>query len=157
MMKIEIKQNDKLVSVFENYSQDYILLNWDETYDKYMNESMYRFFNMKASLYEIFFNYKQIGHFTLFNLDENVKGVAMFCIRERSKMSLGEVLKVINRVKQFMSEFPSGVIGFCNTLRLVNFYSRLGFKNKHLNSNIHLIYSDKSEKFIENREFKEYF
>lgn len=157
MMKIEIKQNDKLVSVFENYSQDYILLNWDETYDKYMNESMYRFFDMKGLFYEIYFNYKQIGHFTLYNLDEDVKGIAMFCIRDHYKMSLGEVLGVINKVKEFMLQFPSGIIGFCNTLRLVNFYSRLGFKNKHLNSNIHLIYSDKSEKFVENREFKEYF
>ena len=83
MNDIFLEPTKNIIEVFNFYLDDYIKLNWSESREQYMNESIRRFYYLKGVLYKIVYNNRIIGHFTLYDLDNQLKGLAMFCISNK--------------------------------------------------------------------------
>lgn len=144
-----------IIEVYETYKQDYDSLNWNESLKEYMNNSISHFFNLKGTLYYI--NYKEniLGHFTIYDIRRDLRGVGMFHIRNYKGLSLGQVNSLFKTIKEFINQPKMGVYGFCNNVRILRLYLKLGYSSKSLGSGVYLVFNPYCRDYVTNIEFTE--
>ena len=152
---IRFVSTQNILEVFETYKQDYPALNWNESLKDYMNDTISKFYSLKGTLYYI--NYKEslIGHFTLYDINDSLKGLAMFHIRGFTGMSIGQVNSLLNQIKEFINKSNKGIYGFCNNVRILRLYRRLGYDSKFIRSGVYLVYNSESKNRVINKQFEE--
>lgn len=79
----------------------------------------------------------------------------MFHIRGYKGMSIGEVNTLLNQIKEFINKSNIGVYGFCNNIRILKLYKRLGYGSKFLTSGVYLVYNNYVDIDLIKKDFKE--
>jgi hypothetical protein len=157
MIKFNPTQN--IIEVYETYNRDYSSLNWNESLTEYMNNSLEHFYKLNGTLYHIEYNKSNIGHFTIYNFKKDLRGIGMFHIKEYKGMSIGQVNSLLREVRDFFNQPKMGVFGFCNNVRILRLYLKLGYNSKLLGDRIYLVFNPYCKDYVTSIEFtdKDYF
>jgi hypothetical protein len=139
---IVLNSTKDIRKVYVKYLESYYLLNWNESLDTYMNQSIKNFYLLKGTMYIIKYDKKEIGHFTIYELEDYFYGMGMFVIPKLKELnfSLGDVKNIINVILDFIKD--KKVYGFCINERILDLYNLLGFQNVELQNLIHLVYKN---------------
>lgn len=139
---IALQSTKNIRKVYLTYLQSYYLLNWNQSLDDYMNESIKNFYIFNGEFYIIKYDKEEIGHFTIYKFENDLYGMGMFVIPKLKELnfSLGDVKNIINTILDFIKD--KKLYGFCINDRILELYSLLGFKNVEIHDSIHLVYNE---------------
>lgn len=139
---IVLQSSKNIRKVYVKYLESYYLLNWNQSLDDYMNESIKNYYILNGEFHIIKYDKNEIGHFTIYKFQNDLYGMGMFVIPKLKELnfSLGDVKNIINCIMDFIKD--KKVYGFCINERILELYNLLGFQSVELQNLIHLVYKN---------------
>jgi hypothetical protein len=131
---VAFTEENNLEIIKDAWKSEYTRLNWDSSLEGYLSEALKNYYNYNGQFYWINYDNKKVGYFTIYNINENLNGLGMFCIMQNSKITFGLYIGLFKKFKQFKN-----IYGFCNSIYLRNLYRTLGYCTKKIQDYVWLI------------------